>query len=81
MTQSEQGDRVRWRSHGGEAAGEVVKKITADTEAGRAHRASVRRRTAVPGPRREERRRGRAQAGRTGEVLTRRPGPAAEASS
>jgi hypothetical protein len=28
------GDRVRWSSHGGEAVGEVVKKITSDTEAG-----------------------------------------------
>lgn len=28
------GDKVRWRSHGGHAEGEVLKKITADTEAG-----------------------------------------------
>ncbi|HET9116604.1 MAG TPA: DUF2945 domain-containing protein [Pseudonocardiaceae bacterium] len=28
------GDKVRWRSHGGEAEGEVLKKITTDTEAG-----------------------------------------------
>lgn len=26
------GDRVRWRSHGGHATGEVLRKITADTE-------------------------------------------------
>jgi hypothetical protein len=28
------GDKVRWRSHGGHAEGEVLQKITADTEAG-----------------------------------------------
>jgi Hypervirulence associated proteins TUDOR domain len=28
------GDRVSWQSHGGEAVGEVVRKITSDTEAG-----------------------------------------------
>jgi len=28
------GDRVRWRSHGGEAVGTVERKITEDTEAG-----------------------------------------------
>jgi hypothetical protein len=28
------GDKVRWRSHGGHAEGEVLKKITSDTEAG-----------------------------------------------
>jgi hypothetical protein len=28
------GDRVRWKSHGGTAEGEVLKKITSDTEAG-----------------------------------------------
>ena len=27
------GDRVTWRSHGGEAVGEVKKKITSETEA------------------------------------------------
>ena len=37
------GDSVRWRSHGGYAEGEVLKKITADTEAGgRTVRASVK---------------------------------------
>jgi len=37
-----QGDKVRWQSHGGEAEGEVVKEITADTEAaGRTVRASA----------------------------------------
>ena len=35
------GDKVRWQSHGGEASGEVEKKITQDTEAaGRTVRAS-----------------------------------------
>ena len=28
------GDRVEWDSHGGTAVGEVVRQITADTEAG-----------------------------------------------
>lgn len=32
--QFRKGDRVRWRSHGGYAEGEVLKKITSDTEAG-----------------------------------------------
>jgi hypothetical protein len=27
------GDKVRWKSHGGEAVGEVEEKITEDTEA------------------------------------------------
>ena len=35
------GDQVTWKSHGGEATGEVEKKITDDTEAaGRTVRAS-----------------------------------------
>jgi Hypervirulence associated proteins TUDOR domain len=35
------GDKVRWSSHGGEAVGQVEKKITEDTEAaGREVRAS-----------------------------------------
>ena len=35
------GDEVTWRSHGGEAVGKVVEKITSDTkEAGRQVRAS-----------------------------------------
>jgi hypothetical protein len=35
------GDKVRWNSHGGEAVGEVEKKITEDTgAAGRTVRAS-----------------------------------------
>lgn len=35
------GDKVCWSSHGGEADGEVIKKITSDTEAaGRTVRAS-----------------------------------------
>lgn len=28
------GDKVTWKSHGGTAEGEVVRKITSDTEAG-----------------------------------------------
>ena len=28
------GDHVTWKSHGGEAEGEVERKITSDTEAG-----------------------------------------------
>jgi hypothetical protein len=28
------GDKVSWKSHGGEAVGEVEQKITEDTEAG-----------------------------------------------
>ena len=31
--QFEKGDRVKWKSHGGEAVGEVKRKITSDTEA------------------------------------------------
>lgn len=35
------GDHVTWKSHGGEAEGEVVRRITSDTEAaGRTVRAS-----------------------------------------
>ncbi|TCI99669.1 DUF2945 domain-containing protein [Aeromicrobium sp. IC_218] len=35
MTQEfKKGDHVTWKSHGGEAEGEVVRKITSDTEAG-----------------------------------------------
>ena len=30
----EKGDQVTWQSHGGTAEGEVVRKITEDTEAG-----------------------------------------------
>jgi hypothetical protein len=42
MIEFTKGDRVRWSSHGGEATGEVVAKITADTEAaGRTVRASA----------------------------------------
>ena len=37
----ERGDRVTWKSHGGDAEGEVLHKITEDTElAGRKVRAS-----------------------------------------
>lgn len=34
MKEFEKGDRVRWNSHGSHADGEVVRKITSDTEAG-----------------------------------------------
>jgi hypothetical protein len=41
MTVFHRGDRVRWSSHGGEAVGVVVAKITADTHAaGRVVRAT-----------------------------------------
>jgi hypothetical protein len=41
MTEFKQGDRVEWDSHGGTAVGEVLRKITSDTEAaGRTVRAS-----------------------------------------
>ena len=34
MTDFKKGDKVRWRSHGGEAVGTVERKITSDTTAG-----------------------------------------------
>jgi hypothetical protein len=34
MTEFHKGDRVTWKSHGGTAEGEVLTKITEDTEAG-----------------------------------------------
>ena len=34
MAEFAKGDRVTWSSHGGTATGEVVRMITADTEAG-----------------------------------------------
>jgi Hypervirulence associated proteins TUDOR domain len=41
MATFEKGDRVSWKSHGGEAVGEVEEEITSDTEAaGRTVRAS-----------------------------------------
>ena len=41
MAEFKQGDRVKWKSHGGEAVGKVKRKITSDTEAaGRTVRAS-----------------------------------------
>jgi hypothetical protein len=41
MTSFKKGDRVEWDSHGGTAVGEVLRKITSDTEAaGRTVRAS-----------------------------------------
>ena len=33
-TNIKKGDKVKWNSHGGEAVGKVVKKITSETEAG-----------------------------------------------
>jgi hypothetical protein len=42
MAEFSKGDRVTWKSHGGEAVGTVEKKITSDTEAaGRTVRASA----------------------------------------
>jgi hypothetical protein len=42
MTEFSKGDKVSWRSHGGEAVGEVEEKITADVDAaGRTVRASA----------------------------------------
>ena len=42
MSEFSKGDRVSWSSHGATAHGEVVKKITSDTEAaGRTVRAST----------------------------------------
>jgi Hypervirulence associated proteins TUDOR domain len=41
MAEFKKGDKVEWDSHGGTAVGEVIKKITSDTEAaGRTVRAS-----------------------------------------
>jgi hypothetical protein len=34
MREYSKGDRVRWASHGSEAVGTVLRKITSDTEAG-----------------------------------------------
>ena len=34
MAELRKGDEVTWNSHGGEAVGKVVKKITTETEAG-----------------------------------------------
>lgn len=34
MAEFTKGDRVRWSSHGATATGEVVRKLTSDTEAG-----------------------------------------------
>ncbi len=34
MADFKKGDKVKWKSHGGEAEGKVVKKITSDTKAG-----------------------------------------------
>jgi len=41
MAEFDKGDKVSWKSHGGEAVGEIGEKITKDTEAaGRTVRAS-----------------------------------------
>jgi hypothetical protein len=41
MAEFSKGDKVKWKSHGGEAVGTVERKITSDTkEAGRQVRAS-----------------------------------------
>ncbi len=41
MAEFKKGDEVTWKSHGGEAVGEVEKKLTSDTAAaGRTVRAS-----------------------------------------
>jgi hypothetical protein len=34
VSEPKKGDEVTWKSHGGEAVGKVVKKITTETEAG-----------------------------------------------
>lgn len=34
MADFKKGDKVKWKSHGGEAEGEVTKKITSETKAG-----------------------------------------------
>ena len=34
MVEFSKGDRVRWNSHGSTADGEVIRKITSDTDAG-----------------------------------------------
>jgi hypothetical protein len=34
VAEFKQGDRVKWKSHGGEAVGKVERKITESTEAG-----------------------------------------------
>jgi len=34
MAEFKKGDKVKWKSHGGEAVGHVERKITSDTEAG-----------------------------------------------
>jgi hypothetical protein len=34
MVEFKQGDKVKWKSHGGEGVGRVERRITSDTEAG-----------------------------------------------
>ena len=41
MTEFKRGDKVKWKSHGGEAVGHVERKITSETQAaGRTVKAS-----------------------------------------
>lgn len=41
MTEFRQGDKVKWKSHGGDAVGHVERKITSETQAaGRTVKAS-----------------------------------------
>ena len=37
MSELKRGDDVTWNSHGGQAVGKVVRKITAETDAGGRH--------------------------------------------
>jgi len=37
MTDFKHGDKVSWKSHGGEAVGKVIKKITTETDEGGRH--------------------------------------------
>ena len=37
MSEFNKGDKVTWKSHGGEAVGKVEKKITEETDAGGRH--------------------------------------------
>jgi Hypervirulence associated proteins TUDOR domain len=54
------GDRVTWKSHCGTAEGEVLRKITEDTELAGRKGTSQQGRSAVPRAQRQERRRGSA---------------------
>ncbi len=37
MAEFEKGDKVKWKSHGGEAVGHVERRITSETDAGGRH--------------------------------------------